>query len=102
MVDTGLHHFGWSREQAVAFMLANTLLAENNIRNEVDRYITWPGQALAYKTGQLEVFRLRRLAEERLGAAFSLADFHDVVLGQGAVSLPVLAAQVEAWLESAG
>ena len=100
VVDTGLHHLGWSREQAVQFMLENTPLPENNIRNEVDRYITWPGQALAYKTGQLEILDLRAQAREELGEAFDLAGFHDVVLGQGAVSLPVLRTQVRAWVSA--
>ena len=70
------------------------------MRNEVDRYIVWPGQALAYKTGQLELFRLRALAKEKLGEKFSIRDFHDVVLGRGAVSLPILEEQVTRWIES--
>lgn len=98
VVDTGLHALGWSREQAIQFMLEHTALSRTNIENEVDRYITWPGQALAYKTGQRELWRLRREAEARLGTRFSLPAFHDVVLGQGAVSLPILARQVEAWV----
>ena len=98
VVDTGIHAKGWTRAQAEAFMVENTPLAENNIRNEVDRYITWPGQALAYKTGQLEIWRLRRDAEDRLGDGFSLPDFHDTILGGGTVSLPVLRDQVEAWV----
>lgn len=98
VVDTGVHHFGWSRERAVRFMLENTPLAENNVRNEVDRYITWPGQALAYKTGQLEILALRAEARDALGAAFDLAGFHEAILGAGAVSLPVLRDRVEAWI----
>lgn len=97
VVDTGLHAMGWSREKAVQFMLANTALAENNIRNEVDRYLTDPGQALAYKTGQLEIWRLRHEAETKMGSKFDLPGFHDVVLGAGPVSLPILAARVHAW-----
>lgn len=100
VVDTGLHSKGWTRQQAVDYMLANTPLAENNIVNEVDRYITTPGQALAYKTGQLEIWRLRREAEATLGERFDIRAFHDVVLGSGAVSLPVLGAQVQAWVSS--
>jgi uncharacterized protein (DUF885 family) len=100
VVDTGVHHLGWSREQAVQFMLENTPLAENNVRNEVDRYITWPGQALAYKTGQLEILALRAEAQAALGPRFDLAGFHEAVLGAGAVSLPVLRARVEAWVAS--
>ncbi len=97
-VDTGLHYLGWSRQQAIDFMLANTPLAENNIVNEVDRYITTPGQALAYKTGQLEILRLRAEARAALGDDFDLAGFHDVVLGSGAVTLPVLEQLVEKWV----
>jgi uncharacterized protein (DUF885 family) len=98
VVDTGIHAKGWSRQEAIDFMVENTPLAKNNIENEVDRYITTPGQALAYKTGQLEIWRLRRDAEARLGDAFDIAAFHDVVLGAGAVSLPVLGDRVEAWV----
>lgn len=90
VVDTGMHAMGWTREQAIKFMTENTALAENNIVNEVDRYITWPGQALAYKTGQLEIVKLRRAAEARLGKEFDIRRFHDVVLGDGAVPLPAL------------
>ena len=98
VVDTGLHAKGWTREQAVEFMIDNTPLAENNIRNEVDRYITTPGQALSYKTGQLEIWRLRRWAESELGERFDIKGFHDVVLGGGAVSLPMLQRRVEGWV----
>jgi uncharacterized protein (DUF885 family) len=90
VVDTGMHALGWSRQQAIDFMLANTALAANNIANEIDRYISWPGQATAYKTGQLEIFRLRAAARERLGGKFDLRRFHDAVLGHGAVGLTTL------------
>jgi uncharacterized protein (DUF885 family) len=90
VVDSGMHAMGWTREQAIRFMLENTALAENNIVNEVDRYITWPGQALAYKTGQLEMMKLRQAAERRLGSGFDVKRFHDMLLGEGAVPLPVL------------
>ncbi|MBW2258353.1 MAG: DUF885 domain-containing protein, partial [Deltaproteobacteria bacterium] len=83
VVDTGIHARGWTREQAEQFMMENTPLAENNIVNEVDRYISWPGQALAYKVGQIHIRRLRAEAEEALGEAFDLPAFHDVVLGAG-------------------
>ncbi|MBI4415747.1 MAG: DUF885 domain-containing protein [Euryarchaeota archaeon] len=98
VVDTGMHAFGWTRQQAIDFMVENTALAKNNIANEVDRYITWPGQALAYKTGQLEILRLRAEAQRRLGARFDIRRFHDVVLGNGAVSLGTLRAAVERYL----
>jgi uncharacterized protein (DUF885 family) len=90
VVDTGMHAMGWTREQAINYMMENTALAENNIVNEVDRYITWPGQALAYKTGQLEIIRLRQEAEKRLGSKFKIRKFHDVLLGNGAVPLEAL------------
>lgn len=101
VVDTGIHAFGWSRSRAVKYMLEHSALAENNIVNEVDRYIVWPGQALAYKTGQLEILKLRREAEQKLGDKFDLRAFHDAVLLGGAVSLPVLRAQVERYVASA-
>jgi len=97
VVDTGMHALGWSRDQAIAFMVDHTALAENNIVNEVDRYLAMPGQALAYKLGQLELLRLREHARERLGADFDIRAFHDVVLGTGAVGLRTLAGVVEAW-----
>jgi uncharacterized protein (DUF885 family) len=97
VVDTGIHAMGWSRQRAIDFMAENTPLALNNIENEVDRYITTPGQALAYKTGQLEILRMREEAKAALGEAFDIKDFHRVVLGGGAVSLPVLEAQIQAW-----
>jgi uncharacterized protein (DUF885 family) len=90
VVDTGMHAMGWTREQAIDFMLENTALARNNIINEVDRYISWPGQALAYKTGQLEMIKLRREAEARLGKRFDVCKFHDALLGDGAVPLQAL------------
>ncbi len=90
VVDTGMHAMKWTRDQAINFMLENTALAKNNIVNEVDRYITWPGQALAYKTGQLEMLRLRGEAQKRLGARFDIRKFHDVVLCNGAVPLRAL------------
>ena len=90
VVDTGMHAMGWTRERAIDFMLEHTALAPNNIVNEVDRYIVIPGQALAYKTGQLELLRLRAEARERLGAAFDIRAFHDAVLGNGAIALPTL------------
>ena len=98
VVDTGIHAMKWTRADAESFMLANTPLAANNIKNEVDRYITWPGQALAYKTGQIAIRELRKEAEVAMGPKFSLAGFHDVVLGGGAVTLPVLQQRVRAWI----
>jgi uncharacterized protein (DUF885 family) len=99
VVDTGMHALGWTRQQAIDFMLANTVLAENNIVNEVDRYIAWPGQALAYKLGQLEILSLRAEAAARLGPRFEVKRFHDVVLGEGAVDLETLRRMVEGALK---
>jgi len=94
VVDTGMHAMGWTRDQAIDFMLQNSALAKNNIVNEVDRYISWPGQALAYKTGQLELLRLRKEAQAQLGNRFDIKKFHDVVLGSGAIPLEALRQKV--------
>lgn len=99
VVDTGLHALGWSRQQAVDFLRANTALAESNIQNEVDRYIVWPGQALAYKIGQQQILSLREQARRRLGQRFDLRTFHDRLLANGAVSLEELGRQVVSWIE---
>lgn len=98
VVDTGIHHLRWSRAQALEFMTAHTLLPPNEVENEVDRYVVWPGQALAYMLGALEIRRLRAKAEQELGDAFELRAFHDVVLGSGAVSLPTLGRVVDEWI----
>jgi len=98
VVDTGMHAFGWTRQQALDFMTENTALSEHEIRTEVDRYIAWPGQALAYKTGELEIKALRRRAEAALGPRFDVRAFHDAVLGQGGVTLPVLGKQIDAYI----
>ncbi|GII67421.1 hypothetical protein Skr01_75060 [Sphaerisporangium krabiense] len=100
VVDTGLHHFGWSRRKAVEFMWDNTATTRANVRNEVDRYIAWPGQALAYMIGRREIDRLRALAETRLGPRFDIRAFHGVVLGSAAVPLDVLDAMVTTWADA--
>ncbi len=97
VVDTGLHAMGWTRQQAIDFMVEHAPVNLDEIVTEIDRYIGMPGQALAYKVGQREILRLRAEAEARLGDAFTLPGFHDVVLGAATVSLPVLAERVEAW-----
>jgi uncharacterized protein (DUF885 family) len=102
VVDTGMHALGWSRDRAIEFMTRHTALAPNNIANEIDRYISWPGQALAYKLGQLELLRLRDVARRRLGPSFDIRVFHDVVLREGALPLGTLAEVVERWLASEG
>lgn len=100
VVDTGMHAKGWSKAQAVTYMTDNTALSAANIEAEVNRYIANPGQALAYKIGELKIVALRKRASEALGAKFDLRRFHDAVLGQGAVPLDVLEQQVEAWIAS--
>jgi len=100
VVDTGLHAKGWSKAQAIAFMTDNTALSAANIEAEVNRYIADPGQALAYKLGELKIRELRARAEKELGAKFDLRRFHDAVLGQGAVPLDMLEAQIDAWIAS--
>jgi uncharacterized protein (DUF885 family) len=100
VVDTGIHAMGWSRAQAESFMRDHTALTAINISNEVDRYIGWPGQALAYKVGQLEILERRKRARDKLGDKFDLKKFHAVVLGAGAVTLPVLDDRINAWIQS--
>lgn len=99
VVDTGLHSKGWSKQRAVDFMLDNTALTEGNIDAEVNRYITWPGQALAYKVGELKIRELRQRANDALGTDFDLRAFHDAVLENGAVPLSVLEAHIDRWIE---
>ena len=98
VVDTGVHAFGWTREQAVEFMAKNTALSLHEVSTEIDRYITWPGQALAYKIGELEIRRLREKAERELGAKFDVRKFHDAVLLHGSVPLPVLQDQIDRYI----
>jgi uncharacterized protein (DUF885 family) len=98
VVDTGLHSMGWTRQQAVDYMATRTALPLHEVTTEVDRYISWPGQALAYKLGELKIKELRRRAESSLGTKFDVRDFHDVVLGSGSVPLSVLESNVDAWI----
>ena len=99
VVDTGMHHYGWSRSQATDFMWRNTATTGANVRNEIDRYIGWPGQALAYMVGRREIQRLRAEAERALGPDFDIRAFHGTVLGNGAVPLGVLEQLVTTWAE---
>jgi len=100
VVDTGIHHLGWTRQQAIDYLTENTALSDREIANEVDRYISWPGQALSYELGYLKIRELRARAEQQLGEKFDLRAFHDTVLALGSVPLPVLERHVDAWIAS--
>ena len=99
VVDTGLHVMGWTRQDAIDYMLENTAEGLDSVESEIDRYAAVPGQATAYLLGSLEIQRLRRKAESRLGDRFDIRDFHDRILGNGAVTLPMLATTVDEWIE---
>jgi uncharacterized protein (DUF885 family) len=98
VVDTGMHQFGWTRDQAIYFFKQNTGKSDQDIQNEIDRYIGWPGQALAYKLGQLKIQALRAEAEKALGSRFDVRAFHDQILGSGALPLSVLETETRAWI----
>jgi uncharacterized protein (DUF885 family) len=100
VVDTGIHYFGWSRERAIEYFKANAAKSEADIINEIDRYIGWPGQALAYKVGQLKMLELRERAEAALGERFDIRAFHDELLGAGAIPLADLEARMDRWIRS--
>ncbi|ODT02343.1 MAG: hypothetical protein ABS52_14080 [Gemmatimonadetes bacterium SCN 70-22] len=102
VIDTGIHHYGWTRQQAIDFLEANAALSEHEITTEVDRYIAWPGQALAYKLGEMQIRRHRREAEAALGSAFDQRPFHDAILALGSVPLPVLEARMKQFIADGG
>jgi len=102
VVDTGIHAFGWSREKAIEYLASNAALSLHEVTTEIDRYISWPGQALAYKTGEMEIRRLRRRAEMALGERFDVRAFHDAVLENGALTLPLLADRIDAFIARLG
>ncbi len=99
VVDTGIHDKGWTREQVVNFMASNTALSMHEINTETDRYISWPGQALSYKIGELKIRELRKLAKEKLGAKFDIREFHEVILEQGTVTLSILDNRINKFID---
>ncbi len=102
VVDTGIHHMGWTRQQGIDYLTVNTALSSREIANEVDRYISWPGQALSYELGYLKIRELRENAEKALGARFDIRHFHDTVLSTGSVPLPVLQQRIERFIAEGG
>jgi uncharacterized protein (DUF885 family) len=98
VIDTGVHSKGWSRDKALAYLREHTALSEHEVTTEVDRYISWPGQALSYKLGELRIVALRAEAERELGPDFDIRAFHDAVLAQGSVPLPVLDEQIRLFI----
>jgi len=98
VIDTGVHHYGWDRDRAIAYLRDHTALSEHEVTTEVDRYISWPGQALSYKLGEITIVKLREKAEKELGDKFDIKGFHDAVLKQGSVPLPVLEQQINAYI----
>ncbi len=102
VVDTGIHHLGWTRQQGIDYLTVNTALSAREIANEVDRYISWPGQALSYELGYLKILELRARAEKALGAKFDLRHFHDTVLSTGSVPLPVLEQRIDRFIANGG
>ena len=100
VVDTGIHAKGWTRERVVDYMLSNTALSEHEVNTETDRYIAWPGQAISYKMGELKIRELRKKAKEKLGAKFDIRQFHEIILEQGTVTLPILERRINAYIAS--
>jgi len=98
VIDTGVHHYGWDRDRAIAYLRDHTALSEHEVTTEVDRYISWPAQALSYKLGEITIVKLRAQAEKELGDKFDIKGFHDAVLKQGSVPLPVLEQQIQAYI----
>lgn len=99
VIDTGLHDQGWSRQQAMDYLAANTALSLHNVQTEIDRYISWPGQALAYKMGELTIWDLRKAAEKQLADNFDVRDFHDAVLVNGGLPMEILRREVQKYIK---
>jgi uncharacterized protein (DUF885 family) len=102
VVDTGIHAMGWTREQAQAYLHDNTALSDHEIETEVDRYISWPGQALSYYLGEMAIVEARKKAEAALGQKFDIRAFHDTILQLGSVPLPVLQARIDTFIAEGG
>lgn len=98
VIDTGVHHKGWTRAQAIDYLASHTALSTHEVETEVDRYISWPGQALSYKLGEMKIVELRARAEKELGPKFDLRAFHDAILSEGSVPLPLLEQRIDAWI----
>ena len=98
VVDTGIHAFGWTKEQAIDFMAANTALSFHEINTEVDRYISWPGQALAYKVGELKILELRKKTEQALEEDFDIREFHNILLQKGTLTLPLMEQEIDTYI----
>jgi uncharacterized protein (DUF885 family) len=101
VVDTGMHAQGWSREQAVAYLMDTLGYSEQRATNQIERYMAWPGQALSYKIGSLKILELRAKAQQALGPKFSYPKFHEVVLGEGTLPLPIMEARINRWIAQA-
>ena len=99
VIDVGLHAKGWTREEAVDYLSKNTALSLHEVNTEINRYISWPGQALAYKMGELKIKELRKKAEDKLGEKFDVREFHDLILSQGTVTMEILEWMVEGFIE---
>jgi uncharacterized protein (DUF885 family) len=102
LVDTGIHHMHWTRRQAIDFLSSHTALSSHEVTTEVDRYISWPGQAVSYKLGEMTIRRKRAEAEAKLGVQFDQRWFNDTILALGAVPLPVLEQQLDEWIAQGG
>ena len=100
VVDTGIHAKGWTREQVVDYMSSNTALSLHEINTETDRYISWPGQALSYKIGELKIRELRKKTEKELGSKFDIREFHEIILEQGTVTLAILEERVNNYIKN--
>jgi uncharacterized protein (DUF885 family) len=100
VVDTGIHAKGWSREEVVDYMTENTALSIHEINTETDRYISWPGQAISYKIGEIKIRELRKKAEDVLGSKFNIRDFHEIILEQGTVTLPILERRINTYINN--